>query len=34
MQTPDYLQVTGHIDQTLINIAADDSGGGECTWMC
>ncbi|KAF8499928.1 hypothetical protein JB92DRAFT_2980797 [Gautieria morchelliformis] len=29
MQTPDYLQVTGRINQTLINIAAGDSGGEE-----
>ncbi|KAF8582331.1 hypothetical protein K439DRAFT_1351531 [Ramaria rubella] len=29
MQTPDYLQVTGHINQTLINIFHGDSGGEE-----
>lgn len=29
MQTPDYLQVTGHINQSLINILAGDTGGGE-----
>jgi hypothetical protein len=27
MRTPDYVQVTGHIKQDLINIQADDSGG-------
>ncbi|CAG7854996.1 SubName: Full=Uncharacterized protein {ECO:0000313/EMBL:CCA70589.1} [Serendipita indica DSM 11827] len=27
MRTPDYIQVTGHIRQERINIAADDSGG-------
>jgi len=39
MMTPDYLQVTGRINQTLINIVAGDSGGGECRpgfvqWPC
>ena len=29
MQTPDYLQVTGHINQSLINILQGDTGGGE-----
>ncbi|KAF8526644.1 hypothetical protein BU17DRAFT_74148 [Hysterangium stoloniferum] len=29
MQTPDYVQVTGRIDQVLINIADGDSGGEE-----
>ncbi|KAG8808188.1 hypothetical protein FRC17_004061 [Serendipita sp. 399] len=27
MRTPDYIQVTGRINQAYINIAADDSGG-------
>jgi len=27
MKTPDYLQVVGFIDQTLINIQQGDSGG-------
>lgn len=27
IRTPDYVQVTGYIDQTKINIAADDFGG-------
>jgi hypothetical protein len=27
MRTPDYVQVVGFIDQTLINLAADDYGG-------
>ncbi|KAG8821385.1 hypothetical protein FRC18_011346, partial [Serendipita sp. 400] len=27
MRTPDYIQVTGRINQAFINIAADDSGG-------
>lgn len=27
MRTPDYVQVVGFIDQTKINLAADDSGG-------
>jgi len=27
MRTPDYVQVVGFIDQTQINLAADDSGG-------
>ncbi|CAE6345914.1 unnamed protein product [Rhizoctonia solani] len=27
MKTPSYVQVTGRINQALINIAADDSGG-------
>lgn len=27
VKTPDYIQVTGRIEQDLINIAADDSGG-------
>ena len=26
MRTPDYIQVVGFIDQTKINIAADDGG--------
>lgn len=26
-QTPDYIQVTGRLDQTMINIVAGDSGG-------
>jgi hypothetical protein len=27
MRTPDYLQVVGYIDQTLINLEKGDSGG-------
>lgn len=27
METPDYIQVVGFIDQTKINLAADDFGG-------
>jgi hypothetical protein len=27
MRTPDYVQVVGFIDQTKINLAADDTGG-------
>lgn len=27
MRTPDYVQVVGFIDQTLINIQAGDFGG-------
>lgn len=27
VKTPDYVQVTGHINQQLINLAADDGGG-------
>lgn len=27
MKTPDYVQVVGFIDQTKINLQADDSGG-------
>lgn len=27
IQTPDYVQVTGNINQVLIDLAADDSGG-------
>jgi hypothetical protein len=27
MRTPDYLQVVGYIDQTAIDIAANDTGG-------
>ena len=27
MRTPDYIQVVGFIDQTLINIQAGDYGG-------
>lgn len=27
MRTPDYVQVVGFIDQSKINITADDSGG-------
>jgi hypothetical protein len=27
IQTPDYIQVTGNINQALIDLAADDSGG-------
>ena len=27
MRTPDYVQVVGFIDQTQINMAADDGGG-------
>lgn len=27
MRTPDYLQVVGFIDQTLIDLAANDTGG-------
>ncbi|GJJ10139.1 hypothetical protein Clacol_004365 [Clathrus columnatus] len=29
MRTPDYLQITGRIDQSLINIASNDTGGEE-----
>lgn len=29
MRTPDYLQLTGKIDQSLINIASNDTGGEE-----
>lgn len=27
MRTPDYVQVVGFIDQTQINLQADDTGG-------
>lgn len=27
MKTPAYVQVTGHINQSLINLQADDTGG-------
>ena len=27
MRTPDYVQVVGYIDQSLINIAPEDYGG-------
>jgi hypothetical protein len=27
LKTPDYIQITGFIDQTQINLQADDSGG-------
>jgi hypothetical protein len=27
IKTPDYIQIAGFIDQTLVNLAADDYGG-------
>jgi hypothetical protein len=32
MKTPDYVQVVGFIDQSLINIKTGDSGGEMGTW--